>query len=114
MRPVITRGQWRATFKRKREVKMLSAEGPIEVCSLNPGTVFAFRPLRFLSVCMCVFGSGGLLLESLLFGVIYILPLSPHAFPSQGSKQIVVRIPTFVFFTSLRHKKHSNFYLCKT
>lgn len=42
-RPVLMRGQWRATLKGKRG-KDAQCRGPNEVFSLNPKSAFAFGP----------------------------------------------------------------------
>lgn len=50
-------------FKERERGNDAQCRGAIEVCSLNPESAFAFGPSQFSSVCVCVFGGGGLLLE---------------------------------------------------
>lgn len=82
VRPVLTRGQWRATLKRERERgNDAQCRGAIEVCSLNPESAFAFGPWRFSSVCVFGCGGGVTFRASLFIAARYTLSLSPDALP---------------------------------
>lgn len=74
VRPVLTRGQWRETLNREREVKMLSAQGPLMSEVFELGAFFH----RSLIVPPCVFLCASVSrVEGAAFRVrLFFLPLS--------------------------------------